>query len=365
MKYKIKHSIIKISILLFSLYGCIPYTSDYPITKKGAEKIEKNLIGEWNIKSELGIYKIFISRLSDMNWVGTYYRLYEKNNQITNLNTGYGFISKINNVGYLNVQLIFGDTLTKNKYVFFKYNIISNDTIELFCLSGLKFETKFNSSNEFEKFITVKQDSFNLFFEPVGFATREINNAIEPQITSLAQSIDFISPTIFPNEVKDAFTVNKNRITDAISYFRSIVPKNFDIYIEFIDYQKIDFWVFKTDGKSQENIIQVWNTDIHNKEIQNVMRMLDWNDYEIIVLREKIYDANCISISNSKNETEVGYKRSGMGKYNFEIFEVPIPYENWKNYNDSCTYLMIDSLNVIEYGGPAFGSQCMPKQQNE
>ncbi|MBK6964037.1 MAG: hypothetical protein IPH20_08820, partial [Bacteroidales bacterium] len=80
----------------------------------------------------------------------------------------------------------------------------------------------------------------------------------------------------------------------------------------------------------------------------------------MIILREKIYNASCISISNAQDRVEVGYQRSGMGKYYFDLFDTLIDQDQWINYNDSCTYIMIDGLSVIEYGGPAFGSQCMP-----
>ncbi|MCX6230233.1 MAG: hypothetical protein NTZ33_01700 [Bacteroidetes bacterium] len=362
MKQLKYHQIILISILIFLLNGCIPYTSNYPIAGKGKEKIDGRLIGEWNLKSELGIYKIFIAPFNDTIWIGSYYRLYEKNNQMTNMNTAYGFNTKINDILYLNVQAVFGDTLTKGKFVFFKYNIISKDSIELFFLSGLKFDTKFDSSKDLEDFITSNQDSVKLLFDRAGIATRDIPDETDPPVTSLAQSMDFMSPTIFPDEVKEAFSLNKNKINDAKHYFKSILPEKINIYVEFKDYQKIDFWVFKTKGENLEKIIEVWDADIYNNEIQKVLKQLNWNAYELIILREKLYHANCISISNLKNAIEVGYKRSGMGKYSFDLFETPIPAENWEKYNDSCMYIMIDNLNVLEYGGPAFGSQCMPKR---
>ena len=354
------HILIKTLILSFLISGCIPYASDYPITKKGSIKIDKNLTGEWNIKSELGIYKILIEPINDKKYFGSYYRLYEKNNQLTNTNIGFGYISKINNSEYVNVQIAFGDSLTKNKYVFFKFKPINKDSIKLFYLSNLKLDKVFNSSKEFEGFIKAKQDSFELAFDPIGIATRENPYEIDPPVTSLAQSMDFVSPTIFPDEVRSAFVVNYDKISEAKQYFKSIIPNGFTIYIEFKDYKKVDFWLFKNNGNEREKILQVWDTDIKSPEIVNVLKLLGWNNYELIILREKIYNANCISIANSNSMIEVGYQRSNMGKYSFDIFDNPILKIDWERYNDSCTYVMIDSLSVIEYGGPAFGSQCMP-----
>lgn len=359
------HILIKTLIFLFLINGCIPFASEYPITKKGNIKIDSNLAGEWNIKSELGIYKILIEPINDKKYIGSYYRLYEENNQLTNTNTGFGYISKINDSEYINVQIAFGDSLTKNKYVFFKLKPISKDSIELFYLSRLKLDTVFNSSKEFVSFIKTKQDSFELAFDPVGIATREIPNDIESPVTSLAQSIDFVSPTIFPDEVKSAFAINYYKITEAKQYFKSIIPNDYTLYIEFKNYDKADFWVYKNNGDKREKILQVWDTEINSPDIKDVLKVLGWDNYELIILREKIYNANCISIANSNKLIEVGYQRSGMGKYSFDLFENPIPETDWKRYNDSCMYIMIDSLNVIEYGGPAFGSQCMPLKDKE
>ncbi|MBK6964038.1 MAG: hypothetical protein IPH20_08825 [Bacteroidales bacterium] len=240
---------INILAILLLLNGCIPFTSDYPITKKGNEKIDRNLAGEWNLKSQSGIYKIFIEPVDDGMMIGSYYRLFEKNNLLTNMNTGHGFISRINDTEYLNIKVAFGDSLTKDKYVFFKFKPIAKDSVELFCLSGLELDTVFNSSEEFAEFIKFKQDSFALLFYPLGIATRAIHDEMELPVTSLAQSMDFISPTISPDEVKDAFFFNKEAIYEAKQYFKSIVPTDYSVYVEFKDYKRLTFGFLKLKAK--------------------------------------------------------------------------------------------------------------------
>lgn len=355
-----KHILIKTAIILFIINGCMPYTSNYPITKKGNIKIDSILIGEWNINSELGIYKILIEPINDKKYLGSYYRIYHENNRLTNTNAGFGYISKINDSEYINAQIAFGDSLTKNKYVFFKVNPINKDSIELFYLSSLIFDTTFYSSKEFANFIKTNQDVFELAFIPVGIATREILSEIEYPVTSLSQSMDFLSPTIYPNEVKSAFSINYDKIMNAKEYLKSIIPNDYTLYVEFINHDNADLWIFKNNGDEREAILQVWDTEISSPEIKNAIKSLGWDNYELIILRELIYNANCISIANYKKFIEVGYQRSGMGKYSYILFDDPIPETDWNRYNDSCAYIMIDSLNVIEYGGGAIGSQCMP-----
>jgi hypothetical protein len=74
-------------------------------------------------------------------------------------------------------------------------------------------------------------------------------------------------------------------------------------------------------------------------------------------LKEKLDKANCIQIESGE-PAKIGFQRSGMGMYSFNVFDNPIPDSLRNNYNDSCTYIMATDRLVLEYGGGAVGSQC-------
>ena len=69
--------------------------------------------------------------------------------------------------------------------------------------------------------------------------------------------------------------------------------------------------------------------------------------------------ANCISVYN-KDAIEIGYARSGMGKYSYLIFDKSLTEEEKDKYNNGCEYIFYKDNIVLEYGGGAIGSQCFP-----
>lgn len=86
-------------------------------------------------------------------------------------------------------------------------------------------------------------------------------------------------------------------------------------------------------------------TTLKRKDLQELKKYLD--------------KANCISISNGK-EFEIGFARSGMGKYSYLIFDNPLTKDEIERYNNGCEYIFYKKNIVLEYGGGAVGSQCFP-----
>ena len=87
---------------------------------------------------------------------------------------------------------------------------------------------------------------------------------------------------------------------------------------------------------------------------------MGWTRETLEKLKEKLDRADCIQIKNGE-PTKIGYKRSGLGMYSFNIFDKPIPNDLIDQYNDSCTYILMNRKLVLEYGGGAIGSQCFYK----
>ena len=73
--------------------------------------------------------------------------------------------------------------------------------------------------------------------------------------------------------------------------------------------------------------------------------------------------ANCTSIA-SGDPCQIGFQRSGLGKYYYNLFNKPIPDNLKKKYNDSCTYILFKDTVVLEWAGGAIGNQCFPDLKN-
>ena len=69
---------------------------------------------------------------------------------------------------------------------------------------------------------------------------------------------------------------------------------------------------------------------------------------------------SCISIAG-KDPVVIGWQRSGMGKFSYNIFDKNLEENKIKDYNDGCTYVFYKDNIVLEYGGGAIGMQCFPE----
>ena len=162
--------------------------------------------------------------------------------------------------------------------------------------------------------------------------------------------------------------------------FDSIVPDGFKIYIEFKDQNNIDLQVYeKTDSIDKKMIclFQQWDINPYDyamepitkydsseyapktKDLDLVKGKLNWTENTFIEIKKILDNANCISIENGE-PAEIGFARSGMGKYFYHVFQDPIPEKEIENWNDSCSYIYYDSKMVLGYAGGAIGAQCFP-----
>lgn len=182
-------------------------------------------------------------------------------------------------------------------------------------------------------------------------------------------------------ELIDNHKKNEKEILELKYYFNSIVPKDYSVYIEFKSKREIDLWVYELDKKNSSRgsiaLFQQWNINPYNydeqpkthydsteyspetKSLELVKQKLKWTDITFDKIKAMLDKANCISVSSGE-PTEVGFARSGMGKYSYAIFSDSIADSLKSDYNDSCTHILYNDKVVLEYGGGAIGSQCFP-----
>lgn len=186
-------------------------------------------------------------------------------------------------------------------------------------------------------------------------------------------------------ELIENYNNKEKEIIELKKYFNSIVPKNYSVYIEFKSDTKIDLKVYDNiiNSNSENNALFLqWDInpydyveksepksekskyDPKTESLDYVKLKLKWTDRTFEKIKEMLDKANCISIENGE-PTQIGFARSGMGKYNYTIFNDKIPDSIKSSYNDKCVNIIYNDKVVLNYGSGAFGSICFPKSDLE
>ena len=77
-------------------------------------------------------------------------------------------------------------------------------------------------------------------------------------------------------------------------------------------------------------------------------------------LKKELDEIGCISISMQAVPDApfcIGFRRIGMGKYDYQIYHRPLSSDDQKKVNESETSIVYSPFVVFEYGGGALGSQ--------
>ncbi|WP_417884772.1 hypothetical protein [Zunongwangia sp.] len=164
------------------------------------------------------------------------------------------------------------------------------------------------------------------------------------------------------SELKENFEENKTEIYELKKYFNEIVPKNRIVEIEFKDNNTLGrFGIKALDSKSlipNKTIFLDWNLKISTAKMDSIIKPIEWSRETLKKLKEKLDKVDCIQIESGE-PTKIGFKRSGMGMYSFNVFSKPIQDKLIEEYKDSCRYILVNKKFVLEYGSGALGSQCL------
>lgn len=151
------------------------------------------------------------------------------------------------------------------------------------------------------------------------------------------------------------YNSKSTQILELKQYINSIVPSEKSVDIEFDGNKRLAIFHVMENGTYNSN----WDLKVNSKKVDTLLNMLGWTHQTLTTLKEKLDAANCISIKNGE-PCNIGFKRSGMGKYYYNIFDQPIAENLKPKYNDSCTYILYNDKTALEYGGGAIGPQCFP-----
>ncbi|MES2278037.1 MAG: hypothetical protein V4592_18555 [Bacteroidota bacterium] len=159
------------------------------------------------------------------------------------------------------------------------------------------------------------------------------------------------------------FYKRRAEIFEAKRYFASKVPPRTIIEIEFKNDAQIARWGMYPGKDEPDQTVKFleWNLDVNSGKVAKLLKTTGWTAQTLRTIKQKLDAANCISIQSGE-PAKIGFKRSGMGMYFFDVFDRPVPDSLKARYNDSCTYIYANRKLVLEYGGGAVGSQCFPVQ---
>lgn len=157
----------------------------------------------------------------------------------------------------------------------------------------------------------------------------------------------------------------KSAILAVKDYFATTVPPHKSVEIEFTDsYTLARLEVSSLDsatGATIFPIFQQWDLSTTSPKVDSVLAALHWTQDTLKRLKRKLDVAFCISVG-SGDPCEVGFQRSGMGMFSYELFTKPIADSLKDTFNNGCTDIIYDSTVVLEYSGGAIGPQCFPKE---
>jgi hypothetical protein len=172
-----------------------------------------------------------------------------------------------------------------------------------------------------------------------------------------------------PRSSKAALTknidTNYKNIDNLKKEYYKLVPAHYIVSIEFNppdhimkDNENIDLCII-SDKDNETTTTQDWGLDYHSAKLDSMLTMIGWNYETLKKIKSLLMAAHCVSVENGKVCT-IGFARSGMGKYSYELFDKDLTADEIKRNNDDCDFIFYRNNIVLEYGGGAVGPQCFP-----
>jgi hypothetical protein len=164
----------------------------------------------------------------------------------------------------------------------------------------------------------------------------------------------FGGPTYNKQDLINNYEQKKAEITEVKAFIDSKIDTNTYIHIEF-DNGQLGIFHLKQNGIYDSN----WNLDIDSSKADSLLTLIGWTIDDLEILKNKLEKANCISVASGE-PTSIGWQRSGMGMFFYDIFDQNLSDSLISEYNGGCTHIFYKDNVVLKYGGGAIGPQCFP-----
>ena len=171
----------------------------------------------------------------------------------------------------------------------------------------------------------------------------------------------FISPTRLgtrcnPDIMAEHYEKNKYEMQELIDYANQSMDEESRMMMEF---EHGDMTHFQVQGKNDST----WTSkpDIGSKDWkETLMRIVGLDNDELNNIRCKLRRIGCISIETAtihSDYTNIGFRRVGLGKYSYRIYNRSMNPEEKKEYDEDPMFIPYTDRVVFEYGGGAAGPQ--------
>lgn len=238
------------------------------------------------------------------------------------------------------------------KYFFFVLNIL--------VISILSVKAQ---SNEIDSIFA----QFNLKYSPEALkkAKLEYEQANDTIRSIMAQV--YSMPMSSRAELIENYEKRTAEINNLKDEFNRSVPKGYYINLEItmddgpLKYiNSIDMQIFKKNKNNKLDLIAAeWDIKYPSPQLDSLLDIVKWDPMTFSDIKNLLQISNCISIQNTDKYTEIGFARSGLGKYSYLIFKSNLNTLNEiKSYNDGCEYMYYKPNIVMRYTGGMAGSQC-------
>lgn len=172
-------------------------------------------------------------------------------------------------------------------------------------------------------------------------------------VYSIVSFTNVFSTRYSKKDLVENYNQKSQEITELRNYIKSIVPVNMSVDVEFEGNSRLSIFHIANDGKYDNN----WGINVGSIKADSLLKKLGWTYETLSTLKQKLDDANCISIESGEPCT-IGYQRSGMGKYFYKVFNKVLSDSLKKQFNDGCCYIYYKDNIVLGYGGGTLGPDC-------
>lgn len=166
-------------------------------------------------------------------------------------------------------------------------------------------------------------------------------------------------------ELVDNYEQKHKEIKTLQEEFNKVVPRGYSVFLEIKmsdtplrSIQSVDMQVYKENKDGKLDLVDGdWDMKFGSAELDSLLDIVNWDMMTFTGLKNMFQVADCISIQ-SGDQTEIGFARSGLGKYSYVLFPKKLTPAEIEQYNDGCEYIYYKDNIVLKYTGGMAGPQC-------
>ncbi len=209
-------------------------------------------------------------------------------------------------------------------------------------------------------------DALNLKFSPKALADAKHDYDLANDTIKAIMLKVYSMPMSSKAELIQNYEEKSVEIENLIDEFNYSIPTDFIVSLEIRTkkdilhtVEGIDLQIFKKNLKGDPILINGdWDIEYDSAQLYELLKIIGWDPMTFSGIKNMMQMANCISLQNG-DQTEVGFARSGLGKYSYLIFPTTLlTVLQIKEFNDGCQYSYYKKNVVLKYTGGMAGPQC-------